>query len=61
MTIRSTVTKIIEGNPGASSDEKARLIIGALYGIGVIEPGNGWLDDDEEMLEDLDRAWGASR
>lgn len=57
MTIRETVKGIIVSNPAADPDEIARLIVGALVGMGAIEPGNGWLDDDGEMRDDLDRVF----
>lgn len=53
MSIRENIAKCItaaKGNP----EEAAKLVIGHLYSIDLLEPGNGWLDDDETMQASLD-------
>jgi hypothetical protein len=58
MSLRDNVVKCIQAAP--SPDEAARVVIAMLDWVGLDLEGNGWLDDDPEMQEDMGRcsdAW----
>ena len=54
MTVRQDISAIVrKTQDGLTPDQVSRLVIRRLHDLGIIDPRDGWLDDDPEMVEDL--------
>lgn len=51
MPLRKNIRKILEMHADKGPEILARMIIGFLVYEGAVNPGNGWLEDDELYTE----------